>query len=451
MTLQYKNKYAINGEIYLPGDKSLSHRAVILGALAKGKSIIYNFLPAEDTINTLKAFEAMGVHYSGDYNKGVIEIQSNGIENFKEPTNILDMGNSGTGSRLLLGFLAGKENFKVTITGDHTLQKRPMKRVTEPLIECGASFQPTDLLPITVEGKKLNTIEREEILGSAQVKSALLLAAISSNTKAIITEKILSRDHTENMLLFSGIPVQIENLFKNGNNIRTITITPPYKFEPKMFKVWGDISSAAFFMVLGALIPNSRVLVRDVLNNPFRNQYLNILKEMGANITITKKQMECGEEGADIEIKGSSLKNIHISPNIIPSIIDEIPILTIAGMFAEGEFKITNAKELRHKESDRIKAMVTNLIHLGYDVKEYEDGFSFYGKPQTSPKGKIESFFDHRIIMSFEIANIVSKYFSNIDIKNDNNFIIIDKNEQKWISTSFPSFYEKINLLIKEQ
>ena len=449
MSLINNKKNIISGEITLPGDKSLSHRAVMLGAFAKGTSVIHNFLPAEDTVNTLKAFEKMGVHYEGDPHKGTIEITSDGLDSLKTPKSILDMGNSGTGARLLLGFLSGKVGLEATVTGDHTLQKRPMKRVTEPLTQCGAIFEPKDNLPIKVIGTKLSTIERDEVLGSAQVKSALLLAAVASNTEAIINEKILSRDHTENMFSFTGIDITIHTKIENNKNTHQIHIKPPYTFQPKIFNIWGDISSAAFFIVLGALIPNSHVTIRNVLLNPFRDQYLKILQAMGAKITIIEKNMECGEKGGDIQIQGSTLKNIEIPIDIIPSIIDEIPILTIAGMFSEGKFSVRNAEELRHKESDRIKAMVTNLINVGYSVEEYKDGFSFEGKPNSTPKGNIETFCDHRIIMSFEIANLVSKYFSNVNLTDTKESITIDTIERQWVATSFPSFYDKLNSLIK--
>ena len=420
------------------GDKSLSHRSAILSALGKGTFTIKNFLTAGDTINTLNTMKHLGIRIEGDVQSGQFLIHSDGLPlglNSGALKFTADLGNSGTGSRLLMGLFAGMPGVEATITGDESLKKRPMGRVSRPLISVGAEFEPSDKLPITVFGRRLLPIMHVENIGSAQVKSALLLAAISSGVPARIEEPIPSRDHTENMLRFCGINLSKEPLDKGGF---LIEMEPPYIIEPTTFDIWGDISSASFFIVLGLLNRKKKVHIKNVLLNPYRDRFIHILRQMGGNIEIIEKEERCGERGGDIIASPSQLHGIEISESDVPAVIDELPILTIAGLLSRGTLTYKGAAELRHKESDRISAMAQNLTRLGAKVVEFPDGLSLEGNPDISPSGNIESFLDHRIVMSFEIlqkALTLNDKPSRLNIEG-----------KEWVLTSFPDFYEKLDL-----
>ena len=429
----------IQGKIYLRGDKSLSHRAAIFAALAKGKSKIKNFLKAEDTINTLRAMQKLGVIVEGDVYSDEFEIISEGIDSFKSPDSVLDVGNSGTAARLLLGLFSGHENLAAEIDGDESLQKRPMRRITKPLQTFGASFEPDEHLPIKVLGKKIKPIVYDETLGSAQVKSALILAALSSQVEALINEKHPSRDHTENMLRLINVPVKTTASGQGGN---IIEIKPPYDFKSAEFDIWGDISSAAFFVVLGLLADKGELIIKNVLFNRFRDRYIDILIQMGGNIEKVITGEKCGEKGGDLIVKPSALKGISIKKDEIPKIIDELPILTIAGLFSEGTFEYRGAEELRVKESDRIKAMADNLRNLKVETEEFHDGLSLRGNPKAVLEGKIDSFMDHRVIMSFAIAR--ERVWANSLYSKDKEELIEIK-DSKWVETSFPDFFNLLN------
>ncbi len=422
----------IEGTLRFEGDKSLSHRAAIFAALAQGRSVIRNFLSAEDTRNTLKAMESLGVRV--ERTKDEIIVTSGGMATWQSPNHPLDMGNAGTGSRLLLGLLAGLPGITAVVDGDASLRKRPMKRVTAPLAAIGAHFEPEDKLPIKVTGASLGAIHFREELGSAQVKSAIMLAAVTSGSPLVIEEPVPSRDHTENMLRFAGVDVQKTPL---GTGF-VITMKPPYKLQPREYNIWGDISSAAFFVVAALLADEGELLVRDVLLNPYRDKYLDILKQMGGDITILPQADRCGEKGGDLLVRPSRLKGITIAETDIPAIIDELPILTIAGAFAEGEFCFRGARELRVKESDRIAAMVNNLRACGAEVEEFEDGLALKGDPGRVLQGAVESHMDHRIVMSFEIARLRSQ----ANAASDAGLIAISGRE--WVATSFPDFFDKL-------
>lgn len=439
----------INGELTFPGDKSLSHRAAIFSAMAKGKSTIKNYLTGEDTLNTLKLFSALGSKIEID--QSTITIESPGIENWNRHPAAVDLGNSGTIARLALGLLAGINGLEITINGDHSLQKRPMGRITRPLVNSGAEYsfmQEHEKLPVTVHGNKLLPIFYKEELGSAQVKSALILAAIASQVPMQLEEARLSRDHTENMLHSAGILMDIHQL----DNGRLIEMEPPYKLQPMEYEIWGDISSAAFFIVLGLLMKDGSLILRNILNNPFRNKFIQVLLEMGAKIEIIEKEPINGEAGCDIHVHPSVLKGANIKPGEIPSLIDELPILTIAGIFSDGKFCFRGARELRVKESDRIDALVRNLRSLGMDIEEFDDGLSFNGDPERMLQGSIQSYNDHRIVMSFEIARIISnqnkkkKIDTLDDILNDNDLLIEGR---EWTKTSFPGFYDMLSRIIQ--
>lgn len=415
----------MRGTLTFPGDKSLSHRAAIFATLANGTSTISNFLDAGDTLNTLKAMQALGARVT-DLGNRTFRVESGGVKSLKSPTTVIDCGNSGTGARLIMGLVAGLEGVSAVIDGDESLRKRPMRRVLGPLEKLGAKFEwlsDTDCLPVRIHGTKIENVEFTETLGSAQVKSAVMLAALASGAALTLHEKIPSRDHTENMLRFAGVPVMRE-----GNTIRLNAGESP---QPREYKVWGDISSAAFFAVGASLVPDSELVLRGVLLNPYRDRYLRALQDMGAAIEILPQRDECGEKGGDVMVRSARLKGTHLPAESIPSLIDEIPILTIAGVFATGKFSYRDAKELRVKESDRIAIMAQNLKACGVQVTEHDDGLELVGNPHRVLTGSIEPHMDHRIVMSFEIANLAGGGGLTIDGK-------------QWIETSFPSFYEKL-------
>ncbi|WP_053332199.1 3-phosphoshikimate 1-carboxyvinyltransferase [Turneriella parva] len=418
----------MRGTLTFPGDKSLSHRAAILATLASGTSTISNFLDAGDTMNTLKAMQALGARVT-ETGPRSFRIESGGLKTLRSPETVIDCGNSGTGARLIMGLVAGLEGVSAVIDGDASLRKRPMRRVLAPLEKLGAKFEwlsDTDCLPVRIHGTKIHKVEFTETLGSAQVKSAVMLAALASGAELTLTENIPSRDHTENMLRFAGVQV-----LREGNTIRVPAGQVP---APREYKIWGDISSAAFFAVGASLVPDSELVLRGVLLNPFRDRYLTALKDMGAAIEILPQRDECGEKGGDVMVRSSRLKGIQLPAESIPSLIDEIPVLTIAGAFASGRFSYRDAKELRVKESDRIGIMVKNLQACGVAVTEFDDGLELAGDPQRRLTGTIEPHMDHRIVMSFEVANLAGGGGLKIDGK-------------EWIETSFPSFYEKLQFV----
>ena len=428
-----------NHTLLFPGDKSLSHRAAIFSAIAKGESHIENYLPAEDTMNTLSAFTFLGTEFKERGDK--IIVRSPGIENWHSDAVRIDLGNSGTAARLLLGLFAGKPGSSVEITGDASLRKRPMARVTKVLEQYGAKYSTLEKLPIKVDGVQLAALEHEEVKGSAQIKSALMLAAIASQTKLLLHELKPSRDHTEKVLRFLGCEIlkeKVDSGFK-------IQLNPPYSINANQFQIWGDVSSAAFFVVLASLLNIESLTIENVLLNRYRSEYLEVLKSMGANIEIQELEPKTGELGANLIIKPAQLRAIQVKPEQVPSIIDEIPILTVAAVFSEGEFIIKGAEELRVKESDRIHAMVVNLRNLGITVEEFDDGFSLKGNPNAVLNGEVESFLDHRVVMSFEIAKLRS--IQNAEKAKSNSKVVIQG--QEWVNTSFPSFYNLIRQVMK--
>lgn len=410
-----------NLTLKVPGDKSISHRTVLFATLGKGKSRVSGFLNAEDPLNTLHSFSKLGLKYK-QTSDTEYEIESPGKQGLTSSKSILDFGNAGTGIRLSAGLLSGLSNVNSTLTGDASLQKRPMNRIIEPLAAMGADIKSEHgdgTAPLLIQGKKLNDFVYHSKLSSAQVKSSLMLAAISSDVQLTYSEDELSRDHTENMLRFLGGSIAHKSKTE-------FTICPPYNFVGTHFKVPGDISSAAFFIVLGLLAKSGQLCIQSIGLNPVRIGIIEVLQNMGGDIKIQNIRSECGEQIGDILISPSELKRIEISSSIIPSIIDEIPILSIAGLFSKNGFCIRNAEDLRAKESDRIHSMVSNLRKLGVEVEEYKDGYEF-GEIKELKTAQIETFMDHRIAMSFSILKTLTKL--NIHIDNDT-----------WIDTSFPNF-----------
>lgn len=411
----------LKGIIYPPGDKSISHRVALISSLSEGENIIENFLIADDTLSTLNCLKKLGVEIEL---LKKLKIKGKGFKNFSQPGTTLDAGNSGTTIRLLAGILAGQK-FDSEITGDESLRRRPMMRIVKPLRMMGAKIETTEngTAPLKIFGvENLNPIEYELEIPSAQVKSCLIFAGLHSEGKTKIIEKIKTRDHTERLL---GLKITYEN----GKKI--IEVEGGTKINSNYYFVPNDISSAAFFIVAGSIIPNSHLIIKDVGLNPTRTGFIDVLKKMGAKIEIENIREIANEPIGDVIVKSDdeiNLKNLTLSGDIIPNIIDEIPILAIAGTVAQGEFKVRDALDLRNKESDRIKAIVKNLRKMGIDVEEYEDGFSFEGGKKL--KGAfIETFNDHRIAMAFSIAGLIAEGETVID-------------NPDCVKISFPNFYE---------
>lgn len=426
--LQVDPVKSIKGIIDLPGDKSISHRAVILSSLADGVSEIENFLEGEDCLNTLNIFQKLGVKAEKKGKK--ILIHGNGIFGLKESNDILDVGNSGTTIRLLCGLLSG-QNFYSVLTGDGSIKARPMARVVEPLSQMGAKIfgrANNSYAPLAVIGSRLKPISYSMPTASAQVKSAILLAGLLTEGETEVIEKAASRDHTELMLKYFGAKISTEGL--------KIKISGGKKLEPKKVKIPGDISSAAFFMVAACILQGSDIVIKDVGINFTRNAIIEILQKMGADIQIMEKKKEFGgEETADIRVKSSLLRGVTIEGDIIPRVIDEIPILAIAGLFAEGETIIRGAGELRIKETDRIKALCIELKKAGAQIEELPDGMIISGNKNIN--GTIfESYNDHRMAMSLAIMGLKAKGKTII-------------NNTSCIKTSFPDFEQILKNLIK--
>ena len=420
----------MSGEIVCPGDKSISQRILIIGSILNCDMEIDGFLDSADPNSTLNALNEIGASIKKEQEK--VYLSKRHIP-FNEPINDLDLGNSGTGARLILGLISGL-GLRSKLVGDSSLSNRPMLRVIKPLIQMGAKIDCSQgTLPLfTIDSKITNNFTYEMPIASAQVKSCLLLAAIAAEKNIKIIEPKITRDHTERMIDYFGGDI---NFGKKENNIREID----YKFNnltPKdSYKVPGDFSSASFIIVATLISSHSEVLIRNVGLNKTRSGLLKVLKLMGANIQITNQKMESNEEVGDIIVKSSKLSGIDVPENIIPNIIDEIPILSIASAFAEGVTKISNASELRVKESDRLNALSNGLTKLNINHEIFQDGINITGtKEKIEPKEIIDSFDDHRIAMSFLVAGIKSK--KEILVKNCKN-----------IETSFPNFRNIMNSL----
>jgi 3-phosphoshikimate 1-carboxyvinyltransferase len=402
-------------------DKSISHRAVIFSSLSRGKSVIKNFLRADDPLSTINAFRMLGVDI--DDSGSDITVNGRGIYSLREPHNVIDCGNSGTTIRLLSGVLSGNPFFSV-LTGDESLRLRPMERVIKPLRQMGAEIiarAENKYPPLAINGKKLQPIQYKSSVASAQVKSAILLAGLYADGETEIEEPSKSRDHTERMLPAFGANIKVDGL--------RVSITGGTELKGTEIHVPGDFSSAAFFIIGALLIKDSDITIHGVGINPTRTGLLNILKEMGAKIDISNIKNLSGEPVADIHCKGiSELKAVKITKKSIPALIDEFPILCVAATQASGTTTIRGAEELRVKESDRIKSMVTELRKIGAEIEEFEDGLSITGRREL--KGtEVESYRDHRIAMSLAIAGLIA----------DGSTVI---NGVSSVNISFPGFFE---------
>lgn len=419
VTFQVQPGGSLRGEIRVPGDKSMSHRSIMLGSLAEGVTHVRGFLNAEDAMSTLEAFRAMGVKIEGPVN-GEVTIHGVGKHGLQAPTKPLYLGNSGTSMRLLSGLLAGQP-FDSTLTGDESLESRPMRRVTAPLALMGAEIetQENGTAPLHIKGKagQLQGINYDMPIASAQVKSCLLLAGMYAEGDTTVTEPAPTRDHTERMLTGFGYPVKREGSTATINNQGKLTAT--------QIDVPSDISSAAFFLVGASIAPDSDVTLNHVGINPTRTGVIDILRLMGANIEVLNQRSVGGEPVADLRVRSSQLKGIAIPEHLVPLAIDEFPVLFVAAACAEGQTTLTGAKELRVKESDRIQVMADGLQILGVDAQPTEDGMVIQGG--SIGAGVVESHGDHRIAMSFSIAGLRSS--GPITINNCAN-----------VNTSFPEF-----------
>ncbi|MBI5491308.1 MAG: 3-phosphoshikimate 1-carboxyvinyltransferase [Deltaproteobacteria bacterium] len=393
----------LRGEVSVPGDKSISHRSVMLGSIAGGVTEVTGFLEGEDNLSTIAAFRSMGVKIDGPDN-GRVVIHGRGMDGLTEPEDVIDAGNSGTTTRLLTGLLSAQPFFSV-ITGDSSLRKRPMKRVVEPLAKMGARISGRsggNLLPLAITGSKLKGISYRTPVASAQLKSALLLAGIQAEGETIIEEPERSRDHTERMLALFGATVKTE-----GNSV---IVGSTKKLNGCKIKIPGDISSAAFFMVGALITPGSELLIRDVGVNPTRTGIIRILKKMGASIEVLNKSGQrdsSGEPVADILVKSSLLKGVEVSGEELVPAIDEFPIICVAAAFAHGRTRITGARELRVKESDRIAVMSRSLSSIGVNNREEEEGIEIEGLGKGEAiGGEVESHGDHRIAMAMAMAGL---------------------------------------------
>lgn len=423
------NVSSLNGTIHVPGDKSISHRAVMLGAIANGTTKISNFLTGEDCLSTIDCFRKMGVSITQNGSEVVVE--GKGVNGLQEPKEILNVGNSGTTTRLLLGILASCP-FHACLIGDESIAKRPMARVTKPLRMMGAHIDGRDhgnYTPLSIRGGSLEAIQYESPVASAQVKSAILLAGLHARGTTSVTEPHQSRDHTERMVRLFGGEVVVDGV--------TVSVTGSQQLTATSIYVPGDISSAAFFLVAGAIVPNSEIVLKNVGLNPTRTGIINVLQQMGADIVIENVRNEETEPLGDITIRTSELKGTEIGGALIPRLIDEIPVIALLATQAEGTTVIKDASELKVKETNRIDTVVSELRKLGADIEATEDGMIIHGKTPLKANGTIvDSHGDHRIGMMLAIAACIAK-----------GEVFLQRPEA--IAVSYPMFFAHLHSLIE--
>lgn len=418
------SKTGLKGSIKIPGDKSISHRAVMFGSLAKGDTTITGFLRGDDCMSTIACFKKLGIDIEVTEDKVIVH--GKGLKGLSAPTETLDVGNSGTTIRLISGILSAQD-FDSTLNGDASIQKRPMKRVINPLSLMGADIESTNegYAPLTVHGKKLKAIEYTMPVASAQVKSAILLASLFAEGTTVINEPVASRDHTEIMLNYFGADI------KNNNGI--ITSTPVEELYGNDLEVPGDISSAAFFMVAGLVVPDSHIIIENVGINPTRTGIIDALRAMGGYVEILNERKSGGELVGDIEVKTSKLKATTLEGSIIPRMIDEIPVFAVAALCAEGTTVVKDATELKVKESNRIATMSEELGKMGVEIEETDDGMIIKGNQKLNG-AVVYSHLDHRVAMSCAIAALIAEGDTTIT-------------DADCVGISFPNFYELLNIL----
>ncbi len=421
-----KKVKGLSGEITVPGDKSISHRSIMLGSLAKGTTEVTGFLQGADCLSTIACFSKMGVCIENK--NDVVLIKGQGLHGLKKPDDTLDVGNSGTTTRLMSGILAA-QNFACRVNGDASIQKRPMKRIMTPLEMMGADIKSeleNGCAPLLINGRKLKGIHYDSPVASAQVKSAILFAGLYADEETSVTEPAVSRNHTELMFDAYGVDIKVEG--------KTVTVKPADELFARKVEVPGDISSATYFIVAAAITPNSCVTVKNVGVNPTRDGIIKVCEMMGADIKVEVKSGDVVEPTADITVKTSNLKGCVVGGDIVPTLIDEIPAIAILACFAQGDTVIKDAQELKVKESNRIDVMVNNLKAMGADIEATDDGMIIHGG-KTLHGAVIDSRLDHRVAMSFAVAALNADGETEIT-------------GSECVEISYPGFYEDINKLI---
>lgn len=420
----------LRGEITVPGDKSISHRSVMFGAIAKGTTEITNFLQGADCLSTIRCFQNMGISIENTPEK--ILVHGNGLRGLKEPASVLDTGNSGTTTRLISGILAG-QTFSSILSGDESLNSRPMARIMKPLNSMGAhitSINGNDCAPLQISPGALHGIHYQSKVASAQVKSAILLAGLYADSETTVTEPVLSRNHTELMLNGFGANISVKTA---ADGSASASVLPCEELYSQKILVPGDISSAAYFIAAGLLIPGSEILIKNVGINPTRAGILTVCENMGADITYLNKTSAGGEPTADILVNHSSLKAVTIEGDIIPTLIDELPMIAVMAAFADGTTIIKDAAELKVKETNRIDTVTENLKAMGASITPTDDGMIIVGTG-TLKGAQINSYLDHRIAMAFTIAGLAAN--GSTDIR-----------DSQCVDVSYPAFFETLNSL----
>lgn len=426
--MKFRKAKGLSGEITVPGDKSISHRSIMLGSLAKGTTEVTGFLQGADCLSTIDCFRKMGVEITNNGSGNVI-IKGRGMRGLVKPEDTLDVGNSGTTTRLMSGILSA-QSFTSRVNGDASIQKRPMKRIMTPLLMMGADIKSekgNDCAPLIIKGGSLKVISYNSPVASAQVKSAILFAGLYAEGNTTVSEPALSRNHTELMLEEFGVDVKTEG--------KTVTIAPAGELFARKINVPGDISSAAYFMVAAAITPNSCVTIKNVGINPTRDGIIQVMKMMGADISVEKTSADTGEPTADITVKTSKLKGCVIGGDIIPTLIDEIPVISVLACFADGETIIKDAEELKVKESNRIEVMVSNLLAMGANIEATDDGMIIKGG-KAIHGAVIDSKLDHRVAMSFAVAALNADGETEIA-------------GSECVAISYPDFYSDLQKLVK--
>ncbi|MCL2865417.1 MAG: 3-phosphoshikimate 1-carboxyvinyltransferase [Lachnospiraceae bacterium] len=422
----------LKGKITIPGDKSISHRAIMFGAISQGTTKIRHFLSGADCLATIACFKRLGIEI--EQNKEDVTIYGKGLHGLQAPTDILDVGNSGTTARLLAGIMAGQP-FESKISGDESLNQRPMNRIIAPLEKMNANISSilrNDCAPLYIAPSQLKGISYLSPIASAQVKSCVLLAGLFAEEKTSVTEPFLSRNHTELMLTEFGADIQTS--VDTNNNMATASIQPCPQLYGQEITIPGDISSATYFIAAGLLVPDSEIMIQNVGINPTRSGIIKVCQDMGGDITLINTRQAGGEPIADILVRTSPLKGITIEGEIIPTLIDEIPMIAVMAALAEGDTIIKHAEELRVKETDRIETITDNLKAMGADVTATKDGLIIKGG-QTLKGAMIHPLLDHRIAMTFSIAALVAEGTTKIL-------------DSQCVDVSYPSFYDTFEELL---
>ena len=422
---------SLSGRVTVPGDKSISHRSLLFGAIAEGITTVEGLLPAEDPISTAACLRAMGVTISPIEAGGIVRVEGVGLDGLQEPNQVLNCGNSGTTMRLMLGLLAGRHDRHFVLDGDASLRRRPMRRVGQPLESMGADIRGREggnQAPLAVQGRRLKGTVIGTPVASAQVKSALLLAALTAESPTTVIEPAQSRDHSERMLKAFGADLTV-----GGEMSRHISVRPGAVLHGQSVVVPGDISSAAFWLVAGALVPNADLTIENVGLNPTRTGILEVLEQMGARIEVLNPRDVAGEPVGDLRVTHGPLKPFQFGEEIMPRLVDEVPILSVAACFCDGESRISGASELRVKETDRLAVMARQLKAMGADIEEHEDGITIRGGRQLRGAG-LDSETDHRVAMSLAVAALLATGDSTLE-------------RSEAAAVSYPTFWDELERL----